>query len=254
MREMYHILRRAATILLPLVICLGGIEGQTPPEGKVLYEPGFRFTDGIYLDFDAVRDNDPVPKARILTSAPYNSRDFFNTVLAGDHIFFYDEMGVRQEVRKSEIWGFASNGFLYIRVEEEFNRVTFIGNICHFVADITAFDPRYAGTHPSHIYPTHGYGVSPIWGRSYHYSPYGVMMPVQPPRKELRQFLIDFESGNVLEYEPKNVEILLRSDPELHEEYVNLRRRRQRQLMFVYVRRFNERNPLFIPGGKQRDH
>jgi hypothetical protein len=63
----------------------------------------------------------------------------------------------------------------------------------------------------------------------------------------MRQYILDFESGNLLEYEVKSLEILLMKDPELHDEYSQLRRKKKRQLKFLYLRKFNERNPLYIP-------
>jgi hypothetical protein len=41
-------------------------------EGMVKYSPDFRFTDGIYLNFDQVKMNSPIPKAKLLTSVDYN--------------------------------------------------------------------------------------------------------------------------------------------------------------------------------------
>ena len=73
------------------------VSGQET-EQMVKYTPDFRFTDGIYLNFDQVRLNDPIPKAKLLTSADYNDRDFFDKVFANDKIYFYDNLGVRQEI------------------------------------------------------------------------------------------------------------------------------------------------------------
>ena len=41
--------------------------------------------------------------------------------------------------------------------------------------------------------------------------------------------------------------LLLMKDNELYEEYVQLSKRKKKDLMFVYIRKFNEKNPLFIP-------
>jgi hypothetical protein len=65
---------------------------------------------------------------------------------------------------------------------------------------------------------------------------------------DLRQYLLDFESGDVLEYEVESVEVLLMRDPELADEYHALRNRKQKQMKFVYIRRFNEKHPLYFPG------
>ena len=47
-------------------------------EGMVKYTPDFRFKDGIYINFDQVRLNNPIPKAKLLTSTDYNDREFFD--------------------------------------------------------------------------------------------------------------------------------------------------------------------------------
>ena len=70
-------------------------------EGMVKYTPDFRFNDGIYLNFDQVKLNSPIPKAKLLTSVDYNDREFFKRVLESEKIFFYDDLGVRQDIEKT---------------------------------------------------------------------------------------------------------------------------------------------------------
>src|SRR5664280_2261588 len=95
-------------------------------EGVVKYTPEFRFTDGIYLNFDQVKQNSPIPKSKILTSIDYNDREFFKKILEGEKIFFYDNVGVREEVAKNSIWGYSRNGVIYVQVQDNFNRITFV--------------------------------------------------------------------------------------------------------------------------------
>ena len=66
-------------------------------------------------------------------------------------------------------------------------------------------------------------------------------------RSEVRQYLIDFEEGKILEYDIENTELLLMKDAELYEEFMRLPNKKKRELMFVYIRKFNEKNPLFVP-------
>jgi hypothetical protein len=65
-------------------------------EGMVKFTPDFRFKDGIYLNFNQVKENSPIPKAKLLTSTDYNDREFFKKLLESDKIYFYDAMGIRQ--------------------------------------------------------------------------------------------------------------------------------------------------------------
>jgi hypothetical protein len=74
-------------------------------EGMVKYTPDFRFNDGIYLNFDQVKLNSPIPKAKLLTSVDYNDREFFKKIFEMDKIYFYDGMGMRQEIEKNTLFG-----------------------------------------------------------------------------------------------------------------------------------------------------
>src|SRR5450759_1564735 len=215
-------------------------------EGMVKYTPEFKFIDGIYLNFDQVKLNSPIPKAKLLTSIDYNDREFFKKILQINKIYFYDNMGMRQEIAKNTIWGYARNGVLYVQIQENFNRITFVGSICHFVADITTYDSRYYNSPYGYYdpyYSPYGYGS---YSNTYnpYYSPY---RQSNVARNELKQYLIDFESGKVMEFDVENTELLLMKDSQLYEEYVQLSRKKKKELMFVYIRKFNEKNPLYIP-------
>jgi hypothetical protein len=221
-------------------------------EGMVKYTPDFRFQDGIYVNFEQVKANSPIPKAKLLTSTDYNDKDFFSNLLKSDKIYYYDAMGIRQEISRNTIWGYARNGVLYVQVQENFNRITFIGSICHFVADVTTVDSRYSspygygGYYDPYYYPySYGNYYSPYGS---YYSPYGRNYST---RNELKQYLIDFESGKVLEFNMESTELLLMKDNKLYEEYVQLPRKKKKDLMFVYIRKFNEENPLYIPVNQQ---
>jgi hypothetical protein len=235
-------------LLLSLITILSPplpISGQDK-EGMVKYTPDFKFNDGIYLNFEQVKMNKPIPKARLLTSIDYNDREFFKKLLENDKIYFYDNMGVRQEIARSAIWGYSRNGVLNVQIQENFNRITFVGSICHFVADITTYDSHYYNSPYGYYDPYYSpYGYSNYYSPySPYYSPYNQS---NTSRTELKQYIIDFESGKMLEFDIDNTELLLMKDNVLYEEYVQLSRKRKKELMFVYIRKFNEKNPLYIP-------
>jgi len=243
---MIKVLRKFFSMSLFLLgISLQYLSGQEK-EGMVKYTPEFKFIDGIYLNFDQVKLNSPIPKAKLLTSIDYNDREFFKKILQINKIYFYDNMGMRQEIAKNTIWGYARNGVLYVQIQENFNRITFVGSICHFVADITTYDSRYYNSPYGYYdpyYSPYGYGS---YSNTYnpYYSPY---RQSNVARNELKQYLIDFESGKVMEFDVENTELLLMKDSQLYEEYVQLSRKKKKELMFVYIRKFNEKNPLYIP-------
>jgi len=235
------------------VFSLVPLLGQEEREGMTKYTPDFRFKDGIYLNFDQVKMNSPIPKAKILTSADYNDKEFFKDLLESDKIYFYDNLGIRKEIEKSSIWGYARNGVLYIQVQGNFNRITFLGSISHFVADIMTYDPRYYNS-------PYGYGYYDPYYYSPYYSPYSYYGNYYNPygsyyspysrnmaRSEIKQFIVDFETGKVLDFDLENTELLLMKDAQLYEEFVQLPRKKKKEMMFVYIRKFNEKNPLYLP-------
>ena len=213
--------------------------------GLVKYTTDFKFRDGFFFNFEQVRNNKPMPKSRVLTSVDYKSNTFFDQVTEAQSITYFDDFGNSQDVETNKLWGYSKNGILYINIQGTFNRITIIGNICHFVANITTYTNRYSpyGSPYGYGYSPYGYGYSPY---GYGYSPYGYNSP-NYRTTELRQFILDFNTGKVMEYESKNVQMLLMPDPELHDEFSSLRSKKQLQLRFMYIRKFNERHPIYIP-------
>lgn len=222
------------TIFLKIILLLVFLPAftQTDSSDLVKYTPDFRFKEGIYVTFEQVKQNKPIPKSRILTDVGYDDPYFFDRVVEKKKIYYYDNNGVKQEIPVSNIWGYARNGILYIGINEGFYRITIVGSICHFVANLTTYNSYY------NTYPYYNY---------YDYSnPYNLQ---QSPRTttEMRQYLIDFSTGKVMEYDVASVEILLMKDPELYDEFMGLRNKKKKQLKFLYIRKFNEKNPLYFP-------
>ncbi|MBN2215099.1 MAG: hypothetical protein JW723_12725 [Bacteroidales bacterium] len=204
---------------------------QVDSVNLVRYTPDFRFKEGIFANYEQVKRNQPIPKSRILTDVSYDDPYFFDRIVEKKKLYYYDIYGVKQEIRIADIWGYSRNGVLYIGMNEGFYRITIIGSICHFVANLTTYNT--------------GYPYYPYYDYYDYYSPYNIR---QTPRttNEMRQYIMDFGTGKVMEYDVSSVEVLLMKDPELHDEFVSLRRKKKKQLKFLYIRKFNERNPLYI--------
>ncbi|MDR2037040.1 MAG: hypothetical protein LBQ60_03870 [Bacteroidales bacterium] len=237
MRIKYIIWISFLFILLPAFLVVQTAFSQE----LVKYTPDFKFKEGIYLNFEQVKKNKPTPKSRILTSADYKSSTFFDKITEEKTLVYFDDLGNSQEVEVANIWGYCKNGIIYINIGGSFSRITIVGNISHFVANITTYSNRYNSG--PYGYP---YGYSPYGYSPYGYYPYGGYSPSYRTT-ELRQFLLDFNTGKVVEYDNKNVELLLIPDPELHDEYSGLRSKKKQQLRFMYIRKYNEKHPLYIP-------
>jgi len=120
-----------------------GLFAQDNPIDTVKYSLEFQFKEGIYSVFDQVKENNPIPKYKILTYADYHDPEFFDKVLKHEKIYYFNDQAVRKELKLSDIWGYSKKGVLYIRVGDKFNRITIVGGICHFVGTVTTTDVRF---------------------------------------------------------------------------------------------------------------
>ena len=226
--QQYSAMRLCYILILALLASLATY-CQIDSTNFVEYSPDFKFKEGIYLNFEQVKKNSPLPKSRIISTYDYADPDFLRRVLERDKIFYYDQIGNKQELRTKNIWGYSRNGFIYIKMDDDYFRITLIGAISHFIASQTIY--------------THAYN-SP-----YYYSymdPYRYY-PSSHQTTEMRQYLLNFSTGTVLDYTDNSLEVILMQDPELHDEFMALRRKKRKQMRFMYIRKFNERHPLYFP-------
>lgn len=217
-------------ILLALYTIAGF--GQSDSTNMVLYTPEFKFKEGIFLSFDQVKHNNPIPKTRIISDTDYDDNSFFERVLSQKKVYYYNNIGNREDIKTENIWGYSRNGFLFIGVNNGYYRITMIGSICHFVSYYTYETPNYN-------YP---YYYDSYYRDPYRYSPYATTSTT-----EMRQYLFDFETGRIYDYNVESLEIIFMKDPEIHDEYVALSNKKKKQMKFLYMRKFNERNPLYFP-------
>jgi hypothetical protein len=231
-------MKHLLVILILAINCFTFLHSQESEKHQVKYTPEFVFRDGIYLNFEQVKSNNPLSPTRIVSNTPYDDPEFYTSLVNSKKIIYYDDFGVQQTLPTDNLWGISRNGTVFIKVGDGFSRVTVIGSICHFVANITTYNSRYYD--PYYYNP---YYYSPY---SYNYNMYGYS-PAPYSSTEMKQYLIDFETGKISEYDEKNLAVLLMKDPELHDEYAALKKKQQKQLKFLYIRKFNERNPLYLP-------
>lgn len=188
-----------------------------------------RFKEGIYINHKQLLTNKPIPIKYLITSYDKTEFDFFNKLLAEESIVYFDRFGLKKEIKVEDLWGFCRRGSIYINLGDDFNRIPVMGSICHFVASVTTYEDPY-------------YGIPYSYGYNFSYG-----TPTSNPRTDLYQFIMDFNSGKVMEFTSENVKIMLVQDAELYEEFDALRKKKQKQLKFLYIRKYNEKHPLTIP-------
>lgn len=216
------------TILL-LLFCFFSTSKAFSQADSVKYTSDFKFKEGVYTDFSQVISNSPIPKGRIISEIDYNNNDFFDNVLARKELYYIDHVGNKVSVPTRNLWGYARNGFLYIKIDDGYSRITLIGSCAHFIAYLT-----YQVQNNSYPY-----------GSSYGY-PYSGYPNSTTTQTEMNQYLLDFSTGSVFEYNEEGVGVILMNDPELHDEYMALSKKKKKQLKFVFIRKYNQRNPLYL--------
>ncbi len=186
---------------------------------SIAHYPGFEFREGIYLNFDQFRANRPIPSEKIVSNYPRESSSFLDKVVQNPKIQYYDFRDSLVTVKTSSIWGYSKNSAVYISHGRDFNRIMVMGSICHYSAYI--------------------YSPNPI------YDPYN--LGSNNPNYQTFQFVLDTKTGTSLAFNVTNMEKLLARDPQLYQEFMALKKKKKRNSIFVYLRKYNERNPLFFP-------
>lgn len=188
---------------------------------SIPYSRDFEFKEGIYLTIDQFKRNLPIPQSSIISPVPKTELNFLTLVLEKKTVKYKDATGNELEVPTAEIWGYCRNRSVYLNFNKTFNRLNVIGRLSHFTSEIVvraAYDPMY-----------YNRGISTSYN-------------------ELRQFVLNTQSNTVREFNSESMEELLKSDPELYAEFMKLKKRAKSDSIFIYLRKFNEKHPLYLDG------
>ncbi|MDD2637111.1 MAG: hypothetical protein PHW82_16600 [Bacteroidales bacterium] len=217
-------MRFFTTTILILISFLGAI-AQKDSTNLVKYDFSFTFKDGIYPNFNSFKNNDPIPPESIIS--PDYSDDFYNKLDTAQSIIYYGKFGSSISIPVRSIWGYSKNGKPYILWADKFNLIPYVGQITHFVSTVTVYYSSYQ---------------DPFYN-SYHYNSYSRGYQSE----ELRQFIIDMQTGKIIDYNLKNIETILKRDIDIYNDFMKLRKRKRNKQMFYFIKLYNEKNHLFIP-------
>jgi len=201
-----------------------GKDGLFAQQKAIQYTKDFEFKNGIYISFLDFKNNNPLPASQLISDYNKNSREFFDKVLSKSTFSYIDSAGKEQTLKTDEIWGYCANGIIYINHGTDFNRVTIIGSIFHFVATI----PMKVGM------------SDPLNYNDPFYNP-------QQYTYISEQFVLDYETGKVLEFNVSNMEALISRDEMLYKEFTAFKKKKKRNSIFLYLRKYNEKYPIYFP-------
>ncbi len=222
-------MKKTIILIITILICCNIFSQEAE---KVKYTPDYRFKEGLFLNLEAVKANKPIPFQQLQPEITTDDFSGLKKITEQENFTILKENGSIEQINKKLLWGFSWKGILYVRWNEEYNRVPVLGNISHFIANKTT----YSNIYPD---PTISYGYGGYYNpHTYNY------IPIE--NKEIRQYIIDFESGKIMDYNSRNLEIILARDAEIYNEFVNMRKRKKNKMMFFYLRKYNNKHPLYL--------
>ena len=212
---------------------------REPQKYKMVpYSPEYKFKEGLYLNIEDLKANDPIPFARIVTDLNTDNKNFFDELVLNEEIVLYDESGVRASIRTKEVWGYALENSLYMMLGGRFQKILIQGPISLFIASATthektSYSPRDTGTR---------YTTTTDLFRSF-YKNYNYSMV----SAEGEISLFDFESNALSEYDIYSLGVILERDSVLSSQYESLRKREKKEKMVEFIRKYNANHPLYFP-------
>lgn len=221
-------MKKLLFILFLVSFCLPVSYAQTD---SVAYGTDFVLKEGIYLSYTDFRKNNPVPKDAIQSKEDKTQLDFIGKAVAENKEITLVYNGNENKLETSKLWGYCQNNALYLNYEGKFYRVPVFGNISHFLGtiEVVNYNNYYGG---------YGMGMG-----GYPYGGGGMYVK----QRETRQFIFDFYSGDIMEYTLANVEMLVSRDLKLYEEFMQFKKKKRRELMMMYVRKYNAAHPVYFP-------
>lgn len=221
--------------ILILIHFVPSLTAQDLPDTRmVVYSPDYEFRDGIYMNPGMVKINRPIPPARIMSDRDKFDNKFYNDLLKNEFIVLNDSRGVRKLIKPEQLWGYANKGELYIQIAKSFQRLILEGNISRFMASATTYEERSLSPRDSSLINSNYY-------RSRMRPSY-----VNPTRNRA-VYLYDFEKNTLYNDTPDDLEKILVRDSQLLLEYSALKRSQRKKRQLEFIKRYNERNPLYLP-------
>jgi len=196
---------------------------------SVQYTRDYVFNEGIYITYSDFRMNRPITKNVIVSKEDKEQLDFIGKTVENSEYIFFKFGGHVHKVKTDSIWGFSQNNTVFINYDKKMFRIPVFGNISQFVASVEVIN-NYAGTNSPYYY---NYGVT------------ATNMPTKG--REVRQFLLDFYSGEIMDYTLANITELLKRDEAIYKSFMALSKGKRKKQMGMFLRNYNNAHPVYFP-------
>jgi tetratricopeptide (TPR) repeat protein len=206
---------------------------------STLYKKGFKYQDGAFSSFTEFKFNSPSITLKKVDS----SKDEALGNIDSKTIYYLNEKKLEQKLKKREVWGYCLDGEVYV----------FTSKIIGFIKSLNES----------------GYGVGIFSSRKVFLKikSFGMLMITEAVEKQSYSYndpniggtqtntsyvvedpiIIDYSDGKMYKNTVENFSHLLLKDSQLHKEYSLVQpKKKQKHMMFMFRKRFNERNPIYI--------
>lgn len=208
--------RRALHTLLMALSCMV-LFSQTD---SVMYNKDLRLEDRVFLTYQDFREMAGVKKDRIISKEEKRQLEFLSKVLFETTFSYKEEEGILT-LKSKDVWGYLQNNTFYVNYKGDFYRVPVFGSISYLVANVTVVNPGFYD-------PRFGYSTG------------------STTTKELREFLMSFYNGQIEPFTLSRAEELLSADIQIYAEYSKLNRRKKKEQVYSFLRRFNQAHPVYF--------
>ncbi len=237
-------------ILFLVFNLLGAVVYSQNESGEKVHQ----FAEGVYLSFQDFKHGNPVPLTHIFSDFDIRDKDYLDRVLAADSLIYYDNLFEERAVSTLNIWGYRKAGKVYIGFntvdspsrwdDRGWFPILNLGAYSYFTA--MRIVSRFIPPTPGAVMQSRG----TILDDGAMYQDDGRYYDENVPVQMLLDFsngeLIQLATGDLTSVNPNLVSQLITSDKELLGEYKELSRRDQKQSAMFYIRKFNERHPVYF--------
>ncbi len=190
-------------------------------------DTSFVYKDGFYRTIKDFKDNTPLEPNCIIAEVKPIDPNFFKEVVSKQG-FRYRQNDSIKSAAVDDLFGYCINGDPHMNVGKgKFARMATVGSLC--------FIPVKQSPQVS---PGVGFGAS-TWGGM----GMGVGVSIGPPPGP-SEILLSVQEEKATELTNETLLQFLEVDPPLADEYRALKRKEQRKQKYLYIQKFNERNPL----------
>jgi len=188
---------------------------------SVAFSNSFVLYEGLYLNYSDLKHNWPIPKEKINTSIDKKQLDFYTKLIESEDVEYVERDGKPAKVNSGNVWGFCQNNVIYININRVFFRVPVFGAISYFVAAV-----------PVNTSPGYNVFINTSGGSN---------------ATEMREFLLDFYTGELKEFNSDLLENYLKKDEEILKAYSALSKKQKKEQASRYIRKYNEKHPIYFP-------